>query len=531
MPDVKNIDSYRQILEELSMLQGDVLGFIDLTGKIRPYVAKDLKSYRQKLRSVHRKDRSVVFQNGPVHVDPADDLDVLLLRELPGYAFENAFDIAVCNGKVFICRLLGDEVQVTKVEDRVTHDAYQKLFVDLWVGADRTHSYINKHNSNVTSGEIRALLHHENIASAHNLHALNPEQEKLIDLLPRYWRTTHHTHQADIEQTFLESFFEFRRAPGALRRGKNYINYSGSALSALVANFLRSSMLSVALVTPCVDLIPDLLKDGGLMPRPLDERLLHNPDRLYERLGAHVASDVIYLVNPNNPTGFCLDEYGAKGFEELARYCRDHRKLLIMDMCFMPFLCRDESLDHVDVYDIFDDYGIDYITIEDTGKFLPTMDMKAAILHVSDGLTPAFERLHTTFLLRHSPFILKTITAFLQSAEKEIHVTSRIITRNLQYLTTALRDKRLPLTVKRRRANVSIAWVHIDDPHLKAAAVRQVAREVDIEVLIGEDFFWDNPHKGHNYLRIALARDETVFRRTIDRLTAILVDLVKNRFS
>ncbi len=50
-----------------------------------------------------------------------------------------------------------------------------------------------------------------------------------------------------------------------------------------------------------------------------------------------MTTDALFLVDPNNPTGFTLLSDGRRGFEEVVRFCVDHRKLLIIDRCFACF--------------------------------------------------------------------------------------------------------------------------------------------------------------------------------------------------
>jgi aspartate/methionine/tyrosine aminotransferase len=252
------------------------------------------------------------------------------------------------------------------------------------------------------------------------------------------------------------------------------------------------------------------------------EAILHTPNGLYNRLVKAVTSDVVFLVNPNNPTGFCLDEFGDKAFRELARYCHDHDKLLVLDLCFMPFICRDPKFKHIDCYEILNEYDVNYITIEDTGKIFPIMDTKAAIMHVSDRLVPKFERLHTNYILRHSPFVLKIVTNFIKdSIATDLAASYNLVQQNYNYLAEAIKNHRLPLSISKRTANLSIAWLAVRPP-LTGQDVQQAAQKQGIELLKGSNFFWDNPDQGLHFIRIALARNTKEFEQTIDKLAGIL---------
>jgi len=516
-----NITEYTDMLHELATMRGDVLGFTDVNNTVRLRLEHDLEIYRDSLRKQGRKDRLIIdVKNKTLSIDPRAAQDVLQVNESNGYDFTDVFDIAICDDTVFISKLHRSHITVRRFTDAMTFHAYTSFFTDLWATAAKRDSL------NITTDELRALLTPYNVASAHNLHALSNQQQAIIETLPALWRSTHHTQQKEIEQAFLSTFFKMRHCPRALRTGKNYINYSASAFTAIIANYLRSSNTRTSLISPCVDLIPDLLRDGGVMPTALKEGIFHDATTLYEKLVHAVHTDAVYLVNPNNPTGFCLDEQGELPFRELARFCHDHHKLLIIDMCFMPFVSLDRALTHIDCYQIFDKADIDYIIIEDSGKFLPTMDLKASILHVSSRLVPRFDQLHSSFILRASPFALKTITAFLEEAmTTNMAPTYTLIHKNLCYMRNAFRD--LPLVVEQRPAKFSLAWIRITDEHLTAADLRQAAQQVQIDILTGNTFYWDDPAKGDRYIRIALARDQIAFQRTIDLLGGQLAALVR----
>ncbi len=511
------------MLRELAAMKGDVIGFVNIDRKMQLGIKDEIQAYRGMLRRLGRKDRVIVPANADdTYAESADNETAVLIRRLDGYNFHEKFDIAACDGVVFVCRQTDKEIIVHRLKDPTTYDAYKKLLTDLWIAADN--STIGKGKDiNYTVAELRALLTPYNVADAHTHQSHSDSQAAIVTSLPKLWRGSHYTNQAAIEQEFIQKFFELRHCPTAIRTGRNYINYSASAIIALISNFIRSNHVSVTLLSPCFDNLPDLLRDGGTLPIAIDENLLHEPDRIYERLGEQVKTDALFIVNPNNPTGFCLDEFGEAGFREVARYCRDHDKIFIADLCFMPFICRDPAFEHFDCYEILDEYEVDYITIEDTGKILPIVDTKAAILHVSPRLVAKFERLHTNYILRHSPFVLKIVTAFIDDAiATDLREAYDLFADNYEYLLEAIQKHELPLHIEKRKANLSIAWIHVRSKEITASDIQSAGQKAGVELLAGDKFFWDNPRKGSSYIRIALARDRSAFRATIDRLVEVI---------
>ena len=125
---------------------------------------------------------------------------------------------------------------------------------------------------------------------------------------------------------------------------------------------------------------------------PLEESWLHNKEDIYKNLEENVKADTIFLVDPNNPTGFTLTGSSSdpqkikESFLELFRYAKDNNKLLIFIFCFTSFLLGDADLGIFDIYKELDDMGVTYISIEDTGKTWPLQDTKVAMLITSKDI-------------------------------------------------------------------------------------------------------------------------------------------------
>lgn len=64
-----------------------------------------------------------------------------------------------------------------------------------------------------------------------------------------------------------------------------------------------------------------------------------NPDALIDYLRTHDTIDLICLCNPNNPTGSLIKP---AAIQQVADYCRDHHKWLIIDEAFMDFVAQDK---------------------------------------------------------------------------------------------------------------------------------------------------------------------------------------------
>jgi histidinol-phosphate/aromatic aminotransferase/cobyric acid decarboxylase-like protein len=113
-----------------------------------------------------------------------------------------------------------------------------------------------------------------------------------------------------------------------LRIDRTLLSYAASISAIVAAMFVHQRRLSVALVEPCFDNLRALLVNVGVPLQPLPEQVLYDPDLIYERLAQTVAADVVFLVDPNNPTGVSMLKDGRRGFEAVVGFCQDHSKIL-----------------------------------------------------------------------------------------------------------------------------------------------------------------------------------------------------------
>jgi aspartate/methionine/tyrosine aminotransferase len=230
-----------------------------------------------------------------------------------------------------------------------------------------------------------------------------------------------------------------------------------------------------------------------------------------------VTTDALFLVDPNNPTGFTLLSEGRPAFEEVVRFCVDHGKLLIIDRCFASFALMDGSARWFDIYDLLESSGVSYIVIEDTGKVWPLQDAKCAILMASRDIYPAIYDIHTSVLLNVSPFTLNMLTRYLRDSENDGFASVRnVISTNRTELGLALAET--PVQLTQPRVNVSVAWLDISRLGVDSVNFQRKLVARDVYVLPGTYFFWNERHKGNRYVRVALAREPRMFRAAARQL-------------
>ncbi len=375
----------------------------------------------------------------------------------------------------------------------------------------------------LTQHEIEALRAEYNLADAHTRQQQSPRQREIVADLPQLWYEAEEGLQATCEQRFTEAFFQLHRQPTALARNKTMLSYAASISTIVAGMFLEQRRMAVTLIEPCFDNLHDVLANLGVTVEAIDESAFYDPELIYTELERMVHTEALFLVDPNNPTGFSLLKHGRRGFEEVIRFCKDHRKVLVIDFCFASFALFDSEVSRFDIYELLETFNVTYMAIEDTGKTWPVQDAKCAMITASDDIREAVYNVHTSVLLNVSPFTLNVLTRYLEDAAKdELASVRQVLTRNRDAVRATLDGtflEYLEPVVK-----VSVAWARIDHPRLSAADVQRLLYAEGVYVLPGRYFYWSEPSKGDAYVRFALARDPEMFakamvitRRVLDR--------------
>ncbi|MEG4836971.1 pyridoxal phosphate-dependent aminotransferase [Microcoleus sp. B9-D4] len=380
----------------------------------------------------------------------------------------------------------------------------------------------------LTQHEVEALKQKYNYADAHTHQSQSDSQLEIVKRLPELWLEAEKTQQETLNNKFIETFYKMRGLSAALNPNNVMLYYAASIATIHIANYLLKKRYSVSLLEPCFDNLYEILMHMEIPLSPLKEELLHDVDKIYENLRTHVKSDAIFIVDPNNPTGFTLlGQENKKAFEQVVQFCKDYDKILIVDYCFANFLMNDEEFELYDTYKVLKESGIKYMAIEDTGKTWPIQDAKIAMLKVSDNLYEEMYSIYTAYILNVSPFILNFLTEYLLDSQKcQFASTLSILNTNREILSEKFQNS--ILTPLKPKGKVSVAWCEILEPNLKATELQKILYKEGVYVLPGTYFFWHNHNQGEKYIRIALARDTDNFIEGMSLIKDILDRLDKN---
>lgn len=374
---------------------------------------------------------------------------------------------------------------------------------------------IDSQKKDITQHEIHALKTTYNLADAHTHQSQSPSQRRIVENLPNLWYSAENQTQYASEQEYIETFYRFHGQLTALeRREEIYLVYAASIAMHITATYMNQRRMRAGLIEPCFDNLHDLMKHMQIPMSPLGEHLFAETGAVYRNLEKHAAElDAIVLVDPNNPTGFSIFADGAATFREIVRYCVDHKKLLVLDLCFAAFILANGQ-QRVDVYEILERSGVTYVAMEDTGKTWPLQDAKCASLLASRNITHDIYQIVTAVLLNVSPFVLKLVTRYIQdSGADDFSSVREVLEINRKCAQTRLANTILhycePLV------KTSVAWFQITDPALDADTLQARLLQSNIYVLSGKYFYWNNPERGQRYIRIALARRPEMFSQAM----------------
>ncbi|QFS47274.1 pyridoxal phosphate-dependent aminotransferase [Nostoc sphaeroides] len=366
--------------------------------------------------------------------------------------------------------------------------------------------------TDLTQHEAEAIDQEFNFANAFNQQTQSSSQMDIITKLPEIWLDAKRTKQKDSNEKFIVTFYTTRGLNSALQPNNIMLHYAASIAIIHIANYLVKKRLSVSLIEPCFDSLFNVFKHLEVPIYPLKEELLHDGDSIYENLKKYIKTDAIFLVDPNNPTGFTtLGIKNQKIFAEIVRFCKDYNKLLIIDYCFANFLMYDDEVELYDTYQVLKESGINYMAIEDTGKYWPIQNTKVAMLKVSDCLYEEMYSIYTAYILSISPFILNLLSEYiLESHRSQFSSTRYLLKKNQTILKEMLQGTilHLPETMTK----TCVAWCEIQDSSIKSTELQEFLFQAKgVYILPGTFFYWSNHPQGEKYIRIALARDTDNF--------------------
>jgi aspartate/methionine/tyrosine aminotransferase len=369
----------------------------------------------------------------------------------------------------------------------------------------------------LTEYEVLALEGRYNLSDGHPHFSPSMSEQRIISDLPQLWRDASRRTQGTIDGALVQALADFHRQPTLLAVGRApLLAYASSISMGVVSAYLGGRQLSVSLLEPCFDNLYEILRHRGITPSPVPEDVVFSPEAAGEDLQAAVIGDVLIIVDPNNPSGrtSLLDD--AARFRQIVEFCSAHGTMLVLDLSFSSFMRSPELPGRPDVYEVLEESGITYITIEDTGKTWPTLDLKCGMIMSSADIHEDVRAIHTGVLLNVSPVSSLIVTEFIRaSINEDFRTIPRLLAENRAILQDSLRGTSLRMIDP--AVPVSVAWLEILDGR-DASDVQAALATADVHVLPGQHFYWAHPARGASFIRVALSRDTGLFSRAVDVL-------------
>jgi len=371
---------------------------------------------------------------------------------------------------------------------------------------------LNHSNVTLTDYEQLGFFTEANLADGHAYHELSSTQLKIIERLEEIWHRADSQSIPASERSFLEAFSSLISSDG-LRKVSNYMVLPTASNSIdLIGAYLHAKKLRVMLTHPTFDNLALLLRRRGVPITPISDDDIIDVRQLNSKLGD---VDVLFLVNPNNPTGTNLSK---EQFISVVDACNRAKVSIIFDASFRLYYPQ-----LWDSYEILNNLGASYIVFEDTGKVFPTQDMKASLLCCSSEHATALQILYNEVYLCVSKFTLGVLSEFILDAGSEANATFHY---EVQERRKLLRSKIDPTFIDPRSTSsrIGVEWMRIPDSARSDIEFVETMRSLGLTVLPGRNFFWERSGSSDTVrnFRVSLMKPLREFELGIDILSSYL---------
>ena len=378
----------------------------------------------------------------------------------------------------------------------------------------------NYKNLTNTEYERIALQDRVNFSDGHARQNLSIRQREIVNKSLDFIDLANTKSQQEIEADFLTSFFNCGSQNVRKSQFNPFLAYSSSCSIKIAAQFCRIRKLKVLLIEPCFDNIRLILQSEDVPIISIREKQLSDFEYLDKILDHNTA---IWIVQPNNPTGFCLDE---ATFKLLIDKVSKQKATLIIDMTFRFFA---KSLSNWDQYGYLTKSETSFISIEDTGKTWSLADNKVGITVCSKDNFSLIHKFHDELLLNVSPLQLLLLNEFIKDTILNgIHDTVyRDIEINRIFIKKLI-SKGLVESASNWTINVPMELLALP-PEIPATKFWGVLREKGVDILPALNYYWTDPLEGTNLFRIPLSRPIEDFEYAIPMIESALLDVIENK--
>jgi aspartate/methionine/tyrosine aminotransferase len=345
--------------------------------------------------------------------------------------------------------------------------------------------------------ERMALRKRINFSDGHARQTLSANQRAILSKTLDFFDISIRCRQSDLEDEFLKTFLECANQWISPVQIKSFMTFSSSSAIKIAAQYCRLHNLKVYLIEPCFDNVYHLLRTEGVPVAPILEDQLCDLEELAARLDP---TTVLWLVQPNNPTGFCLNE---ATFSSIIELVAKKKSMIVVDFAFRLFA---KSLRAWNQYMAFANAGTRFIAFEETGKTWSLADTKIGLTFCSDCVAKTIYRLHDELLLNVSPLHLLLITEFMKETIRSgFDVSIRGPVERNRKLVHRLSDRGLILHGTKWCDNVPMELLGLPG-EISGVDFWDELRTRGVDILPAQGYFWAHPLIGRSLFRIPLSR-------------------------
>jgi len=383
----------------------------------------------------------------------------------------------------------------------------------------------NFNKSNLTELEVFGLSAKYNLADGHSYISAEKHFNTVLSELPALWHSATEVLIPDMERLFKNKFAEYFGLEGLSKHESFSVCPTASNSIDIVAAWARSMNYKVGLVEPTFDNLAQLLRRREVELEAISEIVLADLV-LLEGMLVSKQLDVLFMVNPNNPTGTVI---GSIAMSNIVALCSRLDVVLVLDTSFR--FCHKSEIDE---YKLLKEKNCSFIILEDTGKQWPTLDTKASLLSYSQNLEHGIRSIYEEIYLCCSNFSLRVIIAFIEATLKKggISYMQTIITKNIEIAKAELKNSLVTIDAVEPDSTMTVMWLDIERTGLSDLELTEYLATYGVAVLPGRYFYWNSHHiAGHNRIRIALLKPDDQFGPSMLRLKNALTELEANNIS